>query len=142
MLEEKKLSEESAREQVDLLLDYYGVVTEERFKDEELRKNFEATLDVMTSHVCRGRIVISLSDGDLKVVQHLKFMKDGDATTIDYGIISVKNKQQSDTAGEKKYTRLVALMGSVSGLGERAISELKGTDMSVMECIGAVFSNV
>ena len=141
-MSDKKLSEESAREQADLLLDYYDIDIEDRFKDEELRTSFEATVDTLVSHIRKGRIVITLSDGDLQVTQNLKFVKEGDATTISYAVLSVRHKQQSDMAKEKRYTRLVVLMGSVSGLGEKGLSKLKGSDMSAMECLGAVFSNV
>lgn len=135
-----KLSEESANDQMEVLLDYYDV-DESEFDDDDKRANFKDTVKKLVKHIRRGRVVIELDGDNLKVMQFLKFSS-GDSNEVSYVVIKAQHKVASDAAGDKKYTRIPALMGSLSGLGERAIKQFKGVDMSAMECLAAVFFSV
>ena len=64
----------------------------------------------------------------------------GDMATITYGELTGKAKLEIDKKGAAEHHgRMYALLGALSGLGDRAISSLRGIDLSVAECLGLVF---
>ena len=135
------ISEENAREQVQVFLDYYEISLED-IKNTEAKNGLDSTLDKLTKQIMLGKLEVREDGGEIKVTQHLKKPL-GESKEIEYHELSGKHKVAMKDKGEKDfYGRIYAMMGSVSGLGETAIVSLKGTDLSVVECLGALYLNV
>ena len=131
-----KLSEEVARDQFDIFLDYYDIDIDGH--KEDTRAMLMMSVRKIVRAIRRGKLEISLDqEGDVVVQQNLKQDK------ITYAVISgrhkVAMKAKSDT---DNYGKLYALMGSLSGLGEKAITDLRGADLGVVECLGAFYLQV
>lgn len=127
-------SKETAKNELKKMLDYYEIEIEE-IEDEKLRTAIENSYNRLIKAVMKGRLRINLNDG-IEIVQKLK---DG-TTEIKYK--EINGKAKTAMAGKKEddfYGKAYALMGSLSGLGESAISSLKGVDLSLVEVLGLIF---
>lgn len=136
------LDEQPAKDQVDLLLDYYDIELEDfdDFKNEDARiqEAMRSAIKRLIRYVRKGYVEVT-SDKGLTVIQRLKVPK-GETTQIVYGIMSGKSKMAMQKAKEDDfYGKIYCLMGSLSNTSKEAISSLTGTDVSVAECLGAVF---
>ena len=129
-----KVGEEAAREQLDMLYDYYEI----DFNDlpEKLKTALEATDKKLLKSVRRGRIEVSLDEKNIiKVVQNIRSGEPLVYREIDGAAkVAMGNKDENDA-----YGKAYALMGALCGLGETAITQLKSHDLSVVECLGTVF---
>lgn len=138
-----KLSEESARDQVIDLLDYYDIDIEKApdtvGEDGGMspREALERALDQLTAYVRRGRVEIERdADNRIKVRQTLS-----KGEPLEFREVNAHAKLAMDRAKGKGYGRLYAMMGSLCGLGETAITKLPARDLAVVEILGTVFSN-
>lgn len=135
-MEKYKLSEEVAEDQVQLFFDFYEIEMDDI--PEEQTRAIDVSLGRIKKAIRRCRLEFVESDGVVKITQHLK-----NETTIVYGEISgrsklaMKNKSDSDS-----YGKIYSLCGSLTGIGEAGIAKLKGADISLAECIGALFLQV
>ena len=132
-----KLSEESAKDQLQVFYDHYDIDLD------SLPEDGKANLKLATD-----RLVRAIRTG------HLEFMKDGtikqilrsplgECPEIIYGELSGNNKlAMKSKATTDLYGRIYALLGSLSGLGETAITKLKGADLSIAESVGILFLQV
>lgn len=129
---ELKLSEDSAEKQLDSLLDYYEIEIDDL--PEKTKDSSFAILKRLKKAIRLGRLEIQIEDG-IKCVQTLRDGK----TQITYKEINGKAKA---AMGSKEDTdqngRIYALLGALSD-GETAITKLKGPDLSLAECLGALF---
>ena len=127
-----KLSEDSAQEQLNKLLDYYEI----DFNDIpiEQKNAFEMIGKKLVKFIRQGRLEIKTEDG----IQCIQTLRNG-TTTITYKELNGKAKTAMGTKGpDDGNGRIYALMGALSD-GETVITDLKGPDLSLAECLGAVF---
>lgn len=135
------ISEDSARAQLDLFLDFYEISLED-IKNTEAKMGMENTIEKIAKTIRKGRLEITEEGDNLKVVQTLK-RPPGETKTIEYSIVAGRHKiTMKDKGKDDHYGRLYAMMGGISGLGEKAIVSLDGVDMSLVECLGALYLNV
>ena len=134
----KKLSEEAAHDQVMELLDYYGIDVDD-LDGKQNKQAMVSTLNKVCGFIREGLVEIKVKDGALMVTQTLA-KPPGDVKTIEYGEVHGKHKTAMDGKGDdSNYTKIYALMGSLSGMGDTAVKALSGKDLSVVECIGTIF---
>lgn len=130
------LSKKAAENELDKMLEYYEIDIDE-IEDKDLKRAIKQGYDRLIKAVRLGRLEVKLEDG-IKVIQ-----KTRSGTTIEYSEIdgnaktAMAGKSESDYYG-KSY----ALMGSLSKLGESAIKQLKGPDLSLVEVLGMIFLSV
>lgn len=126
-------SKETAKNEIKKMLDYYEIEIEE-IEDEKLRTAIENSYKRLIKAVMKGRLRINLNDG-IEIIQKTRIGEE-----IKYR--EINGKAKSAMAGKKEddfYGKAYALMGSLSGLGESAISSLKGVDLSLVEVLGLIF---
>jgi len=132
------ISEEAARDQLNLFTEYYDIELEDI--PEKQVEAYEASVNRIIKGIRKGKIEIKDDDG-IKIIQTVG--KEGADQTLVYGEISGRTKlamaKKSETDG---YGRIYALCGSLTGSGEGGILKLKGADLGLCECIGALFLNV
>lgn len=136
------ISEESASEQLTVLMDYYDIDK----NDIEIEEGPEAVQTLMNGlarAVRKGRLEIKVdSDGKLAVTQHLKHPP-GDIDIINYNIVGQKARLAMDRVkSTKEQERMCAFMGSLSGLGATGIGSLVAADMGTMNRLATLFSMV
>ena len=135
MKNEFKCSVETAQNELDKLFDYYEI----DFDDQptKQRDNIDAVNKKLIKFIRLGRLKINDEDG-LTCEQTLRNV----STTIVYRELNGKAKTAMGTKSEVDGNgRLYALMGALSD-GEEAILKLKGPDISLVECLAAVFMMV
>lgn len=129
-----KISEEAAREQLDALYGYYEIDFNDMPK--ALGEALKATDRKLVKAVRLGRIEVGTDDKG--VIQVTQTTRNGEKLTyreIDGNAkIAMGGKDENDA-----YGKAYALMGSLSGVGEAGIQQLKSHDLSVVECLGTVF---
>lgn len=136
------VSEEVAKDQLDLLLDYYDIDK----NDIEIEQGPEALQTLMNGLVRaiqKGRLEISL-DGEAKLLvkQRLVFPP-GEVSEIDYGVVGQKAKMAMDRVKESNgQERMCTFMGCLSGVGVKGMSGLVATDMGTMNRLSTLFSMV
>jgi hypothetical protein len=136
------ISEDSAIEQLEILMEYYDIDK----NDIEIEEGAEAVQTLMNGLVRairKGRLEITVdSDGKLVVTQHLKYPP-GDITDINYNIVGQKARLAMDRVkSTKEQERMCAFMGSLSGLGSTGIGSLVAADMGTMNRLATLFSMV
>ncbi|MCK4499839.1 hypothetical protein KAU11_05035 [Candidatus Babeliales bacterium] len=130
------LSEESAQDQLELFFEYYDMEVEDIHDDQA--KALEMSISRIIKSIRKGKLEFAETDSILKITQHLK-----NGTTIVYGEISGKTKlAMKSKLDTDNYGKIYSLCGSLTGIGEAGISKLKGADLSLCECIGALFLQV
>ena len=135
------ISRESAAAQVKTFLDFYEIKNEDIEKTEKDNK-LEPVVEKLTQQIMAAHLEIVEEKGTLKVTQNLKIAP-GELKQISYDILGGKNKvAMRDKGVNDFYGRSYAMMGSLCGLGETAILNLKGVDLSVVETLGALYLNV
>jgi len=143
---EFKLSEETAQEQLAILLDFYELYPDE-FENQSQTNLYEMHCANLVKGIRSGRLEISNTDGNLQIVQNTKnFIESG---PIIYKELSFKAKMQgSGIRGETSDAEAImprrnaAILGELSGLGVDGISMLKGVDMSLAESLAFLFGLV
>ena len=127
-----KLSEDNAQEQLNQLLDYYEIDLDD-VPDKE-KSSYDIVGKKLVKFIRQGRLEIKTEDG----IQCIQTLRNG-TTTIIYKELNGKAKTAMGTKGaEDGNGRIYALMGALSD-GEATILQLKGPDLSLVECLGAVF---
>lgn len=135
-----KISEQVAMEQLDGILDYYDLDLND-IKNAAQREAVESAYNRLVKAVRKGNLEFS-NDESIKIIQHLKEPL-GESETIEYRELDGKAKvAMKDKADTDYYGRIYSFLGSLSGLGETAIIGLKGSDLSVAECLGVLFLQV
>ena len=113
----------------------------EDITDEATRNGLLSSLNVLKRAVRKGLLEISLSKtGDLKIIQNLQ---KNPGKNIEYKEMTgeakiIMGKASDDNNYEKAYT----LLGYLSGLGIDGIKKLKAIDLSIAECLSAVFLGI
>lgn len=127
-----KFSEEVAKDQLQILIDFYDVSLDETEGTKKLAK------ERLLRAIRQGRLCITDKDG-LTVTQTLVHPP-GEVKEINYRIIKgVDRARMEKIAGDVAYERMYALAGFASGLGTTAIQKLYGPDIAVAEALATVF---
>lgn len=130
------LSEEAAAEQIQQVIDYYDI---DPSKLGDAADSYEIALDALVDAIRRGVLEVTRGKDDKLEVKHN--LKSGDVIT--YGEVNAKAKLAMDKfSRQENYRRLYAFMGSLCGLGSAGIEKLPARDLSLVELLGTVFSNV
>jgi hypothetical protein len=130
---EYKISAEAAHEQIREFLDFYDVGIDDGAEE---AKTQERILDKVADYYRCGLIENGKDkDGNVTVIQHLEA-----GEVITYAPIRTRYKKVTDRYKRDEYVaKTYALMGAVSGLGDR-IAELKSQrDMAVVEALSTLF---
>ncbi len=142
-IEKKRLiSEESAKEQLEALMEYYDIDKDD-IEIEEGPEAVQTLMNGLVRAIRKGRLEIKLdSDQKLVVTQHLKHPP-GDIADVDYSVVGQKARLAMDRVkSTKEQERMCAFMGSLSGLGSTGIGSLVAADMGTMNRLATLFSMV
>jgi hypothetical protein len=128
-----KISAEAAHEQIREFLDFYDVGVDE---DAEEAKSQERTLDKLADYYRQGLVENAKDkEGNLTVIQHLE---SGD--TLTYATIRPRYKKVTDRFKRDEFVqKTYALMGAVSGLGEKIMDLKSQLDQAVVEALSTLF---
>lgn len=130
---ESKISIENANEILKRLTDYYEIDIE-AIEDEKLKTAIKQGYDRAIQAIMKGRLQVKNENG-LKVIQTTK-----SGQVVEYREIDGNAKAAMDGhPSEAYYRRAYALLGALSGLGETAIKNMKGVDLSLAEVLGMLF---
>ncbi len=135
------ISRENAEPQLQLLLDFYGIETEDfdEYNDEDDKMKYitKQACKRMLRYILKGLVEIKEEDDGVIVTQYLKL--GGDEPLV-YGVVTGRAKMEMRHAKENDYSgKIYYLLGSLCKKGFRVIASLKGIDSTVAECIGAIF---
>jgi hypothetical protein len=128
-----KISEEAAQGQIREFLDFYDVGVDDAAEEAKVQ---ERALDKVADYYRLGLLENGKDkDGSLTVIQHLE---GGD--TLTYATIRPKYKKVTDRFKRDEFVaKTYALMGAVSGLGDK-IADLKSPrDQAVVEALSTLF---
>jgi hypothetical protein len=140
---ELTISEESAKAQIDLLIDYYDIDMNDFEGLEETEKAEVVMVGILKKlerAIRRGRLEITDTDGEPIIRQLLRSKYGSGKTEIVYkpvtgqAKVAMGRKKENDQTG-----RIYALLGSLSGDGESTFLGLKGADLVLAENLGLVF---
>lgn len=132
---ERKISEESAIEEVKIFCKRYDLDAEP--VDGEINETLESTLEIITEYVSLG--YLEFDNENFSITQHLQYPP-GDVSKVIYKRITGKLKRVMDGYEDNENNgKIQALMGSSSGLGIEGIEKLQGVDLKVMEALGMAF---
>ena len=133
---EYKFDKKTATAELKKMLDYYEIDIDE-IEDKDLKRAITQGYDRLIKAARMGRLKVNLENG-IQVIQTLR-----NGTVITYEEISGTAKtEMAGKAPDDHYGKSYALMGSLSGLGEGAIKQLKGVDLSLAEVLGLIFLSV
>lgn len=137
---EYKISEESAQKQIDALTDV-GLVEIEDITDEATRNGLSSSLNVLKRAIMRGLLEVVISkEGELKITQ---ILGKGKGKSIEYREMTGADKLLMGKASDNNpYEKAYTLLGVLSGLGIDGIKKLKGIDLSIAECLSAIFLGI
>jgi hypothetical protein len=127
---ENVLSEESAKEQLDLLLDYYGM------DSNDMPEEHESTVKEIIRAIQSGAIEVKENEGVVTVIQNLV-----SGQTLEYKGVDLASAKMAMKAAkvDDHYGRIYALTGSLSGVGIDGIKKLAPKDLSITESLGVIF---
>lgn len=138
-MDDFRISEEVAEDTFNLLLDYYDLDPED-FDSESQLTVFNVAKRRIVKAIRRGDVEVNNDDG-IRVMQHLRCTSSDE--TLEYAELTGKNKLAMEKDKDQEgYGRIYALVGSMTSKGKHGISQLRGKDLSVMECLGAIFLQV
>lgn len=133
------LSEEVAQEQVQILLDYYDIEADTEELEPAQKKAISSSISKIKRGIMNGIIEIT-GDNGLKITQMLQ-NPPGDVSTLEYGRVSGKSRVSMKDGGSE-YERCYQLVGSVTGVGAKAIQNLDIRDLKYCEALGVLFLSV
>jgi len=135
------LSDDSAKKQLDLLLEYYDIEKDD-IEIEEGPEAMQTLLNGLIRAIRKGRIEVVEQAGELIVRQNLKHPP-GEMEMLEYGVVGQKARMAMDKIKDSRaQERMCAFMGSLAGLPPSALTKLKGVDMGTMNRLATVFSMV
>jgi hypothetical protein len=124
------ISEESAREQFNKLIEFYDVDMEDLGKDARTRSRIERKV---VKAIMQGRVEIEDSPEEFRVKQTLR-----DGSEFVYGEVTGISKIQMDKY-EGQHEKLYQLLASLSKKPVMQIKKLSGPDLSIAEYLSLIF---
>ena len=117
---------------------YYEINIDE-LPGQEQRDAMESVASKLSRFYRMGMVENKREGGILKVTQHLA-NPPGEVKDLTYDRMSGAHKLVMDGFKDtERYAATQALMASLCGLPAAAIKKLVGNDLSLMECLSAVF---
>lgn len=134
--EKYKLSKDAAKNELKKMLDYYEIDIAE-IEDKDLKRAIQQGYDRLIKAVRLGRLEVKLENG-IQIIQTLR-----NGSKLTYREIDGVAKTEMAGKDEKDhYGKAYCLMGSLCGLGDGAIKQLKSVDLSLAEVLGLIFLSV
>ena len=134
---EYKISLQVAKENLQSMLDYYEIDIDE-IDEKDVKKAIKSGYNRIIKALRLGRLEIKIENG-ITITQTLR----NGTEKLTYREIDGKAKTAMAPKEEKDwYGKSYALMGSLSDMGETAITSLKGVDLSLAEVLGMIFLQV
>jgi hypothetical protein len=155
-----KISRENAEAIIEKIFDYYELELDDFEDDEPKKKDTDVGIEIETEteeddfakatkmtykrlvrFAMKGRIETNERDGEFKIIQHFrKPLKDG-RQSVTWGEPTAYAKVQMKKASEKDaHGRMLYFMAALcKEFDANTLGNLRGPDMSLMECISAVF---
>lgn len=136
---EDKISREVAQEQIDALVEFYGIYPEDM--PEEAESLVKASLKAVHRAIQGCRLEIKITGKEISIEQHLDDPPKGLQNPLLYGKvdgnckIGMKDKMST-------YEKVYALLGALSGEGVGGIQKLSGKDLSLAESLGYIFLQI
>lgn len=141
MQNDNKISEEVATEQINNLLDYYGIVKE----DIEIEDGVEAVqtmFNTLIRAIRRGNLEITEDEDGIVVTHHLS-RHIGETSIITYRDRIGRAKIAMDSMSSKKpNARMNQFMSTMGDIPASVIINLKGFDSTICSRLATVFSMV
>jgi len=132
-----EISREVAEEQLDEFLGFYEIELDILPGDQKAA--VDGSVKKIISAILKGRVEV-LSNGEIRQVFK---NPPGDVPELIYRELTGSAKLAMKGKGAEDYHgRIYALLGSLAGVDEAAISKLRGVDLSIAECIGVLFLQV
>jgi hypothetical protein len=129
------ISAENAEAAVRELLDFYEVDIDE-YENAQARAGMELICNKLQKAYMRGKLSNKRVDGKFKIVLTCEAPRG----SITFDELSGEHKLAMDGYDEKQnVAKQHALLGSMSGLGAKAIEKLSPADLSISECLATVF---
>lgn len=135
---ENKVSQESARESLNVFLEYYEI--DISLLPDGQRVGVEASLAKAESAIMRGKLEIALgSEGVVSVTQYVG----KERKKLEYAELNGLHKVQMKKAAENAHhERAYILVGGMTGVGLDGILKLKGADLGLAEVMGSLYMQV
>lgn len=135
-----KISEEAAQAQIDIAVDVLEIDFED-FEDDESLKIVKGNITKIKKFIMKGRCEISETDGIFKIIQRLK--NGNEDSTLTWNDRAGKAKKAMGLKSENDhYGKLHAFAGSMTGVGEKAITDLCSVDQKLSEVLAALFLSI
>lgn len=125
------LSHDVALEQLQLLYDYYDIIIDEASGNQ--KTVLEDAEKRLIRSIRQGRLTIEEKDG-LKITQTVS-----GGVVLEYKEMSGRHNLQIKGREDENYKKIYSLIGSLTGVGLTAISNLKGKDLATATQLGLVF---
>lgn len=131
---ENVISEDSAREQLDKLLDYYGIDIN------DLPEEKKGSTEKLIKAIRQGRLEVKEENDECYLEQTILDEKGAVKEKLAYNnkLANAKMAMKSDKDTDH-YGRMYSLMGSLCGLGKQAIVDMKPKDLNLAEDIAIIF---
>jgi hypothetical protein len=146
-----KISEESAEDQYKKLEDFYDIDPDEAGEvydeDDKEGKKFARASKLLRKRWIRmiRKGIVSIVDGEngsTVVVQELSRPL-SNHSRLTYAEVNGEAKiEMSKASGENQHEQIIRLLGSLSGIGYRAMSAIRGRDSKVADMIATFFFQV
>lgn len=132
------ISSEIADEQMNVFLNGYEIDLTD-IQSDTARDSIESTIKKVKKAIRLGRCEITEADGTITIKQFVGGSQDEDSMLkwsdkLGPAKIAIGKKGENDA-----YGKMFAMAGSLTGVGESAISKLRPVDQSLCECIVALF---
>lgn len=140
MTKENKISEESARSQLNVFMDYYGLSV----ADIEIEDGVEAVntlINGLVRAIREGNLDITDDEKGFRVRQVLVKPLEG-LTELVYQDKIANAKIAMDSAGKKVQLRVYTFLAALTGADVGQITQLKGRDVTTLNRISVLFSMV
>lgn len=125
-----KVSEENAKKQLDILIDYYEI----EIDNEILEDSFDIIKSRLIKAIQKGSLEIT-NEGGLKIKQVLK---NGDF--LEYKELTGEAKLEMDKYEKNgAHAKMYGLAGFLTGKGHAVISKLPAADLKVTEALLPLF---
>ena len=139
---ENILSEESAAQQIETFLDYYGIDIKDYEPVDNADNAMQITINGLTRAIMIGQLEITLESDSLLVVQKLT-RPVGEVAELKYtDKIGQANRAMEVVKGDKVESRKDAFMATLSNTSASLMLKLKGSDRTLYGKIATVFSLV
>ena len=133
------ISKESALEQIEVFLDYYGIDAED-LEIEDGEKAVKTMYNTLCRAIQKGNLEISMDSGDFVMTHNLKFpIGETDKITYTDKVPKAKLAAEKGKGAKSSQNLFMSAMGDVP---VSVLTKLKGFDETVSSRIAVVFSMV